>query len=64
MAQEHLSRPRAVPSDFVEMEHSGIEAPLRCSEEAVPHWEARGWKRVSAKSSKKASGGAASGSEN
>jgi hypothetical protein len=63
VAQEHLSRPRAVPSDFVELEHPGIEGTYRCAEEAVPHWEARGWKRVSAKSSKKASGGAASGSE-
>jgi hypothetical protein len=66
VAQQHLSRPRAVPTDFVELEHPNVESTFRCAPGAVPHWEARGWKQVSeksSKSSKKASDGASSGSE-
>jgi len=51
VAQQHLSRPRAVPSDFVEIEHPGIEGTAKVAPGAVKHWEDRGWKQVS-KSSK------------
>lgn len=60
MAEQNLSRPRAVPSNFVEMEHPDVDSTFKTSPAAVPHWEDRGWKVVGAKASKKA---AASGSE-
>lgn len=56
MAQQHLNRPRAIPSDFVELEHPDVDGTYKAAPGAVAHWEERGWKRVSdkSKSSKKA----------
>ena len=55
MAQQNLSRPRAVPTDFVEMEHPDVESTFRTSPDAISHWEARGWKRVGAENDEEAS---------
>lgn len=47
-----IVRARALPEDWVELEHPDVEGGThRCAEHAVAHWEARGWRRVAPTSS-------------
>lgn len=43
-----VKRARGVPEEWVEIEHDGIEATTKVAPQAVSHWEARGWKAVTA----------------
>ncbi|MBW0088234.1 hypothetical protein I4I73_03265 [Pseudonocardia sp. KRD-184] len=48
MAQQ-TPRVRAVPEEWVELEHKDIDGTHRVSPRAVAHWETRGWKPVTKK---------------
>lgn len=62
MADQKL-RTRAVPAEWVEIAHDGIDGTATVAPESVPHWEERGWKPVADKSKKSPAPRAATGSE-